>query len=314
MIKKQLNNLKIVRFFLLQSAQTKAIILNILSIVLFSIMVVLIRKASENLHVLEVVFFRNLLALIVMLPIIRSIGMTAIKMKNTKLFFMRAFVGAIGMIAGFTCLTLIPLAQATAISFSQPLFITIGATLFLGEIIKARRIAAIIVGIIGMLIIVQPGFNGFTFGIILAIISALALSINALIVKKLTLTDTPQAIIIWMVIMLIPITLITAIPVWQWPNFQTWLYLWGIAILGTLAHFAWTKSYAMAEITSLEPIGFIKLPIIALLGWMIFSEIPGTWTWVGGLIIFMSTIYISHRESKAADSLKPNDGAQEPKL
>jgi drug/metabolite transporter (DMT)-like permease len=249
-----------------------------------------------------------------MLPIIRSIGMTAIKMKNTKLFFMRAFVGAIGMIAGFTCLTLIPLAQATAISFSQPLFITIGATLFLGEIIKARRIAAIIVGIIGMLIIVQPGFNGFTFGIILAIISALALSINALIVKKLTLTDTPQAIIIWMVIMLIPITLITAIPVWQWPNFETWLYLWGIAILGTMAHFAWTKSYAMAEITSLEPIGFIKLPIIALLGWMIFSEIPGTWTWVGGLIIFMSTIYISHRETKAADSLKPNDGAQEPKL
>ena len=298
----------------MQSAQTKAIILNILSIVLFSIMVVFIRKASENLHVLEVVFFRNLLAVIVMLPILRSTGLAAIKMKNKKLFFIRAFVGAIGMIAGFTCLTLIPLAQATAISFSQPLFITIGATLFLGEIIKARRIAAIIVGVIGMLIIVQPGFSGFSFGIILAIISALALSINALIVKKLTLTDTPQAIIMWMVIMLIPITLITAIPVWEWPNLVTWLYLWRIAILGTMAHFAWTKSYAMAEITSLEPIGFIKLPIIALLGWMIFSEIPGTWTWVGGFIIFMSTIYISHRETKAADSLKPNDGAQEPKL
>jgi drug/metabolite transporter (DMT)-like permease len=117
-----------------------------------------------------------------------------------------------------------------------------------------------------------------------------------------------------MVIMLIPITLITAIPVWQWPNFETWLYLWGIAILGTLAHFAWTKSYAMTEITSLEPIGFIKLPIIALLGWMIFSEIPGTWTWVGGFIIFMSTIYISHRETKAANSLKPNIGPNEPKL
>ena len=249
-----------------------------------------------------------------MLPILRSTGLAAIKMKNKKLFFIRAFVGAIGMIAGFTCLTLIPLAQATAISFSQPLFITIGATLFLGEIIKARRIAAIIVGIIGMLIIVQPGFSGFSFGIILAIISALALSINALIVKKLTLTDTPQAIIMWMVIMLIPITLITAVPVWQWPNLVTWLYLWGIAILGTMAHFAWTKSYAMAEITSLEPIGFIKLPIIALLGWVIFLEIPGTWTWVGGFIIFTSTIYISHRETKAADSLKPNDGAQEPKL
>ena len=220
----------------------------------------------------------------------------------------------LGMIAGFTCLTLIPLAQATAISFSQPLFITIGATLFLGEIIKARRIAAIIVGVIGMLIIVQPGFNGLSFGIMLAIISALALSVNALIVKKLTITDSPQAIIMWMVIMLIPITLIPAITVWQWPSFETWLYLWGIAILGTLAHFSWTKSYVMAEITSLEPIGFIKLPIIALLGWMIFAEIPGTWTWVGGLIIFMSTIYISQREAKAANSLKPNEGIQEPKL
>jgi drug/metabolite transporter (DMT)-like permease len=314
LINRLLNELQVIQFFNLQSPQTKAIILNISSIILFSIMVIFIRKASESLHILEVVFFRNLLALIVMLPIIKSIGLAAIKMNNTRLFFMRGFVGAIGMIAGFTCLTLIPLAQATAISFSQPLFITIGATIFLGEVIKARRIAAIIVGIIGMLIIVQPGFNTLSFGIMLAIISALALSVNALIVKKLTLTDTPHAIIIWMVVMLIPITLIPAIPVWEWPSLEAWLYLWGIAILGTLAHFSWTKSYALADITSLEPIGFIKLPIMALLGWMIFTEIPGTWTWVGGLIIFMSTIYISQREAKASNSLKPNDGFQEPKL
>ena len=314
MIKKLLNELQIIRFFKLQSSQTKTIILYILSIVLFSIMNIFIRKAAENLHVFEVVFFRNLLAFIVMLPILKSTGLVAIKMNNTKLFFMRGFFGAIGMLAGFTSLTLIPLAQATAISFSKPIFITIGATIFLGEIIKARRIAAIIIGIIGMLIIVQPGVNSFSFGIMLAIIAALAGSLNALIVKKQTLTDTPQAIVTWMVIILIPITFIPAIPVWEWPSFETWLYLWGIAIVGTLAHFSWTKSYSMADITSLQPIEFIKLPIMALLGWMMFSEIPGTWTWVGGLIIFMSTIYISHREAKATDSLKPNDGVQEPKL
>ena len=314
MIKKLLNELQIIRFFKLQSSQTKTIILYILSIILFSIMNIFIRKAAENLPVFEVVFFRNLLAFIVMLPILKSTGLVAIKMNNTKLFFMRGFFGAIGMVAGFTSLTLIPLAQATAISFSKPIFITIGATIFLGEIIKARRIAAIIIGIIGMLIIVQPGVNSFSFGIMLAIIGALAHSLNALIVKKLTLTDTPQAIVTWMVIILIPITFIPAILVWEWPSFETWLYLWGIAIVGTLAHFSWTKSYSMADITSLEPIEFIKLPMMALLGWMIFSEIPGTWTWVGGLIIFMSTIYISHREAKATDSLKPNDGVQEPKL
>ena len=285
-----------------------------MSIVLFSIMIIFIRKASENLHILEVVFFRNLLAFFVMLPILKSTGLVAIKMNNTKLFFVRGFFGAIGMLAGFTCLTLIPLAQATAISFAQPIFITIGATIFLGEIIKVRRIVAIVIGFIGMLIIVQPGVNSFSFGIMLAIIAALAHSLNALIVKKLTLTETPQAIITWMVIILIPITLIPALVVWEWPSFETWLYLWGIAIVGSLAHFLWTKSCSMADITSLQPIEFIKLPIIALLGWIIFSEIPGTWTWVGGLIIFISTIYISHREAKATNSLKPNHGSQEVKL
>jgi len=314
LIKELANELWIIRFFKLQSFQTKAIILNIMSIVLFSIMLIFIRKASENLHILEVVFFRNLLAFFVMLPILKSTGLVAIKMNNTKLFFVRGFFGAIGMLAGFTCLTLIPLAQATAISFAQPIFITIGATIFLGEIIKVRRIVAIVIGFIGMLIIVQPGVNSFSFGIMLAIIAALAHSLNALIVKKLTLTETPQAIITWMVIILIPITLIPALVVWEWPSFETWLYLWGIAIVGSLAHFLWTKSYSMADITSLQPIEFIKLPIIALLGWIIFSEIPGTWTWVGGLIIFISTIYISHREAKATNSLKPNHGSQEVKL
>ena len=277
-------------------------------------MVIFIRKASENLHILEVVFFRNLLAFIVMLPLLTSTGLAAIKMNNTKLFLMRGFFGAIGMLAGFTCLTLIPLAQATAISFSKPIFITIGAAIFLGEIIKARRIAAIIIGIIGMLVIVQPGVNSLSFGIMLAIIAALAHSVNALIVKKLTLTDSPQAIVTWMVIILIPITFIPAVAVWQWPSLETWLYLWGIAIVGTLAHFSWTKSYTMAEITSLESIEFIKLPIMALFGWMIFSEIPGTWTWIGGSIIFLSTIYISRRETKASNSLKLNHEAQEPKF
>ena len=312
MTNKLINDLQIIRFFKLQSSQTNAIILNVLSIVFFSIMVILIRKASENLHILEVVFFRNLLAFIVMLPILKSTGLGAIKMNNTKLFLMRGFFGAIGMLAGFTCLTLIPLAQATAISFSKPIFITIGATIFLGEIIKARRIAAIIIGIVGMLIIVQPGVNSFSFGVMLAIIAALAHSINALIVKKLTLTDSPQAIITWMVIILIPITFFPALLVWEWPSIETWAYLWAIAIAGTIAHFLWTKSCSMAEITSLQPIEFIKLPLMAFMGWLIFYEVPGLWTWVGGLIIFMSTIYISNREAKATNSLKPNDVAQEP--
>jgi len=304
----------IIRFFKLQDLQTKAIILNLLSIVFFSIMVIFIKKAAENLHIFEVVFFRNLLAFIIMLPIIKSIGLDALKMNNSKLFFVRGFFGAIGMFAGFSCLTLIPIAQATAISFSKPIFITLGATIFLGEIIKARRIVAIIIGFVGMLIIVQPGVEGFSFGITLAIIAAITHSINSLIVKKLTLTEAPLAIVIWMVIILIPITFIPALSVWEWPSIETWIYLWGIAIFGTLAHFSLTKSYSMAEITSLQPIEFIKLPLMALLGWGFFYEIPGIWTWIGGLVIFISTIYISRREIIVLSSLRISQGNQKSKL
>ena len=302
------------RLFQSQSIQSQAIIINMLSIFFFTVMIVFIRKASENLHILEVVFFRNLLAFFVMLPLLMSTGLAAIKMNNTRLYFARGFFGAIGMIAGFTCLTLIPLTQATAISFTQPIFITIGATIFLGEVIKVRRITAIIIGFIGMLIIVQPGIVSISYGVALAFIAAVGHSFNSLTVKKLTQTETPQAIAMWMVIILIPITFIPAVTVWQWPSFETWLYLWGIAILGSLAHLFWTKSYAMADITSLQPIDFINLPIIAVFGWLIFSEIPGIWTLVGGLIIFMSTIYISNREAKATYSLKPNQDTQEAKI
>ncbi len=302
------------QYFEEHAPQTKAIILNVVSIVLFSFMVIFIRKAEENLHILEVVFFRNLLAFIVMLPIIKSIGLQTIKMNNSRLFYLRGFFGSIGMLAGFTCLTLIPLAQATAISFTQPIFITIGATIFLGEVIKIRRIFAIIIGFVGMLIIIQPGVETLSFGILLAIIAAIAHSFNGLIVKKLTLTDSPQSIVIWMVIILIPITLVPALLVWEWPSIETWAYLWGIAIVGTAAHLLWTKSYSMAEITSLQSIEFIKLPLMAFMGWMIFYEVPGIWTWVGGFIIFISTIYISHREVKASNSLKPNQEFQETKL
>ena len=165
-----------------------------------------------------------------------------------------------------------------------------------------------------MLIIVQPGIVSISYGVALAFIAAVGHSFNSLIVKKLTQTETPQAIAMWMVIILIPITFIPAVTVWQWPSFETWLYLWGIAILGSLAHLLWTKSYAMADITSLQPIEFINLPIIAVFGWLIFSEIPGIWTLVGGLIIFMSTIYISNREAKATYSLKPNQDTQEAKI
>ena len=279
-------------------SQKKAIAYTLISIFFFSFMGVFIRKSSENIHIFEVIFFRNLLACLIIIPLIYGSGRTSFKMYRPGLFVWRAIFVSIGMFAGFSALTLIPLAQATAISFTTPIFVTILAIFIFGEVIKFRRIAAILVGFIGMLIIVQPGVGMVSFGIILAFIGAFFHSINLLIVKKLTAHEKPNAIVVWMVIMLVPISFVPAIFVWEWPSALTWLYLWCLAICGTVGHSFFTRAYSLAEITSLQPFQFIKLPMIAFLAWVIFSEVPAYWTWFGGAIIFSSTVYITRREAK----------------
>jgi len=298
----------LIRRFGTLKPQTIAIILTMMAMVMFTGMGICIRKASTDLHILQVVFFRNLLACLVMIPILSSSGFKKITLKNRPFYFLRALVGSVGMIAGFTSLTLIPLAEATAISFTAPIFVTISASFLLGEIIRIRRIFAITVGFIGMLVIVQPGIQSITLGIVLAFLAAISHAINALIAKKLTKTETTQAIVAWMVVMLVPITFIPAVLVWKWPNLETWYYLWALAIFGTFAHMCLTTAYSMVDLTSLQPLEFFKLPLTALLAWIIFAEVPGIWTWVGGVIIFASTTYITHRETQAVNSNKPNHG------
>ena len=280
------------------TSQNKAITYTLISIFFFSFMGVFIRKSSENIHIMEVIFFRNLLACLIIIPVMSSSGLASFKMNRPGLFVWRAIFVSIGMFSGFSAITLIPLAQATAISFTTPIFVTILAVFLLGEVIKFRRVAAIFVGFIGMLIIVQPGVGSISLGIILAFIGAFFHSINLLIVKKLTANESANAIVVWMVIMLVPISVVPAIFVWEWPSALTWLYLWCLAFCGTLGHSFFTRAYSLADITSLQPFQFIKLPMIAFLAWVIFSELPLYWTWLGGLIIFSSTVYITRREAK----------------
>jgi len=279
-------------------SQNKAIAYTLISIFFFSFMGIFIRKSSENIHIMEVIFFRNLLACLIIIPVMCSSGLASFKMNRPGLFVWRAIFVSIGMFSGFSAITLIPLAQATAISFTTPIFVTILAVFLLGEVIKFRRVAAIFVGFIGMLIIVQPGVGSISLGIILAFIGAFFHSINLLIVKKLTANESANAIVVWMVIMLVPISFVPAIFVWEWPSALTWLYLWCLAFCGTVGHSFFTRAYSLADITSLQPFQFIKLPMIAFLAWVIFSELPLYWTWLGGLIIFSSTVYITRREAK----------------
>ena len=300
-------------FFRALPPQKQAIAYTLMSIFFFTVMGVFIRKSSENIHIMEVIFFRNFLACLIIIPVMYSSGLASFKMNRPGLFVWRAVFGSIGMFASFVSITLIPLAQATAISFTAPIFITILAFFLFGEVLKFRRVAAIFIGFIGMLIIVQPNVEVISIGVILAFIGAFFHSINSLIVKKLTAKESVNAIVVWMVIMLVPISIVPAIFVWEWPSALTWLYLWCLAFCGTLGHSFFTRAYSLAEITSLQPFQFIQLPLAAFLAWVIFSELPGYWTWVGGIIIFLSTVYITRREAKIKTSKIVNSELLAPK-
>ena len=286
----------------------------IVALFMFTVMGICIRLSAAHLPVIEVVFFRNFLAVLILLPLVARAGFGTLRMHRPKLFFLRAAINAVGMFCGFTALTLIPLAQMTALSFTTPLFVTIGAVLFLGEVIRARRIAAICVGFFGTLIILQPGVVDVTAGSFLALVHALTIALASLIVKVLTRSDSQHAIVTWMVVMQTPLALIPSLWVWEWPDLLTWGFLWGMALSGTIAHLCFTQAFSLVDITALQPLEFIKLPFAVILAWVVFAELPGLWTFVGGVVIFGSTVYITRREAATRPSIQPTTEPGEPRL
>ena len=267
------------------------------AMILFSTMGVFIKLSSSQLHPLEVVFFRNFLALFFLTPWIFHQRATVFKSNRKKLYTLRAVFNVVGMAAGFTALTLIPLAEATALSFTAPLFATLGAVLILGEIVRQRRIIAIFFGFVGMLIILRPGIEAVSPGALLAIANAITIAITVLIVKKLTTTEKPITIVAYMALLQPPMALIPALFYWEWPSLITWTWLFCLAGAGTIGHLMYTKAIQLAEVSQLQPIDFVRLPIIALFGNKVFADQPSIWVRIGGAVIFLSTAYVTHREA-----------------
>ena len=283
----------------------QASLMMLLALLMFTIMGISIRLSSEQVHVLEVVFFRNALAIIIMAPLLFRMGRDSIRMQRPGLYYGRAVINFCGMLCGFTAVTLIPLAEMTALSFTGPIFVTIGAAMFLGEVIRIRRMVAIGFGFVGAMIILRPGFADISIGTMLALASALSIAGASLVVKKMTETESATAIVFWMAMMQAPIALVPMLFVWEMPTAQTWLWLWIMALAGTAAHVLFTRACSMVEITSLQPLEFAKLPFAVILAWLVFDELPDMFIWIGGAIIFSSTAYITRREAIARKAERP---------
>lgn len=286
---------------------------------LFSLMGVFIKLAAETLHVFQIVFFRNAFAILILTPIVMRIGASSLDTPRLGLHALRAGIGFCAMTAGFASVTMISLAEATALNFTAPLFATLGAVLFLGERIGAHRSGALAVGFLGAAYVLQLGAAPVSLGAALALLSAFLIAVSTLIVKRLTSTDRPEAIALWMVVLQTPAAALPASMVWTWPSIDVVLWLFCLAGAGSAAHLCWTRAMSLAQISQLQPLEFTKLPISALLGFVIFLETPTLETFLGGAAIMAATVYITQREIRlgrrrpsepAASALDPTGAAE----
>ena len=266
----------------------------------FSIMNVAIRFASEELDPLQITFFRNFFALMVMLPWLARAGVSTLKTDNFRLHLWRAFIALGAMSCWFYSIALLPLAEAVALNFTVPMFATAGAAIFLGEVVRARRWSATIVGFLGVMIILRPGFAELTPTMALPVVAAALMAASILIVKTLSARESPSAVVFYMNLLLTPLSLIPALFVWRWPTWPTLGLLFIVGLFAALSHVALTRAYAKADASAVLPLDYARLPFVAVLAFFFFGQVPDFWTWVGAGVIAASAIYIARREAQVA--------------
>lgn len=268
--------------------------------VLFGLMAVCIRLASEQLHAFEIAFFRNFFGLVFILPILFRHGPSILRTNKLGFYIGRCAIGMVSMLAGFWAIVHLPLAQAIALSYSSPLFVTIAAVIVLGEVVRARRWTAVIVGFLGVLVIVRPGSDAFTAGSLVAVLAAVASASAAISIKFLSRTEHPDAIVLYTTLIWVPMSLLPALPYWETPVGITWLWIVLAGFLGTTAHMLWTRALRLGEASMLTPISFLQVLVVAVFGWFLFGEALDRWTVLGAAIIFSSNVYIARREAQLA--------------
>jgi drug/metabolite transporter (DMT)-like permease len=276
----------------------------------FAVMIILIRHLTVTFDPLQVVFFRNAFGLIAMLPWLAGHGIGALRTQRLGLHALRATIGIVSMICWFTALSLMPLAQATALSFTAPIFTSVLAVIFLGEVMRLRRWSATAVGLLGTLIIVRPGYESMEPAALLAIASALLGAASPIFVKIMARTESTGAIVTYMVLFLTPMSLVPALLVWQQPSLAETGFAALLGLAGTLGHLCLTRALASADATLVVPFDYLRLPAVALLAYLVFAEVPVIWTWIGGVIIAASSLYMTLREARLRREAATNESEE----
>ena len=260
------------------------------------------REATRELDVLQLMEMRSILGLAMLYPLIYlGGGFAGLKTARPWHHIWRNVAHYGAQFAWFLALTLIPIAQVISIEFTMPIWTAILAVAFLGERMGLWKNLAVVLGVIGVVLIVRPGTNEIVPGQLIALAAAVGFAISVTMVKSLTRTDSVVTILFWMLVIQSAIGLVPALAVWQWPSIYVWGWILVIAFLGTYSHYCLTRAMLHADATIVVPMDFLRVPLAALAGWLIYGERLDTFTILGAALILSGNLL----NLKGAEARKP---------
>ena len=268
----------------------------------FALIYVVIRRLTETVPIMELVLFRALLGMAFMAPWLMRSGLGALRTARWGMYIWRTVVSYSGMLCWFYALSNMPLADATSLMFTLPLFAVLLAAMFLGERVGVDRWMATAIGFAGALIIIRPGFVEVGVAAGAALYTALSYAGGSAMTKSLVRTESSNAVVFYTFALLGVVAVGPAIATWTTPAWDdvSWIILFGV--LSAVATQCVTRSFAAAPASVVVPFQFLKLPFVAAIALLWFAEEPDPWTWLGALVIFASSYAIVRREAGAATS------------
>lgn len=266
---------------------------------LFVLLNALMRGLSLALSPYQTQFLRYAFGLVVMLPFILRSGIGAYRPHNVGGQFLRGGVHTLGLCLWFIAIPHISLADTTALGFTTPIFIMIGAVLVLRERLRWERWVAALIGFAGVLIVVAPKLSGSGGGFLLVMLAASPMfAASFLLTKTLTKFDKTGVIVVWQAITVTLFSLPLGVMHWQAPSAWQWASFLLCGLLGSTGHYCLTRSFSVADISATQSVKFLELVWAAALGWLVFADVPSRSTLIGGIVIAASTLWIARRESR----------------
>ena len=259
-----------------------------------------VRSVADDINPLQAGFMRYAFGTLLLLPMAFKFKATDLAPRLVGGHIIRSIVHAISVLLWFYAVTKISLADLTALSFTAPVFITIGAFLFLGETFSYRRLGGIVTAFIGAVIILRPGVEAISLGAIAILISAPFQAASTLIGKHLAPRTSTYAMVFYLSLFVTLTSLIPTLFVWNLPSLNTCVLTFGAAVLATCAHFCWTKSFQIADLSFTQPGMYFTLIWAVAMGFFIYDERPDVWSGAGAAIIIAATAYIAARERRAS--------------